>query len=57
LAVDTSGVAHGYLASPSDEGMDHEDLEHGAMGPIKLPEYVREQLRKQLPFGKRHKAY
>ncbi|MEO8737534.1 MAG: hypothetical protein ABI380_13465 [Edaphobacter sp.] len=57
LAVDTSGVAHGYLASPSGEGLDHEDLEHGAMGPIKLPEYVREQLRKQLPFGKRHKAY
>lgn len=51
VAVDSNGDYHGYLATPSLAGKDNADAAE-APGPVKLPQYVREQVSRQLHFSR-----
>jgi len=48
LAVDSDGNLHGYLATPKWGDWDSEEM----LAPVRLPESVRDQVRRQLGFGR-----
>lgn len=48
LGVDSNGNYHGYLANPTRGGWDSDDVS----APMRLPESVREQVRRQMGFAR-----